>query len=67
MVLTNDDRKNLAKISYYEKINWYTEAVKLHYGQAFGEQALLKNEARKATMHCSTKCYFATLDRESYH
>jgi hypothetical protein len=32
MHLTNDDRKNLAKISHYEKFNWYVEAVKLDAG-----------------------------------
>jgi hypothetical protein len=32
MDLTNEDRKNLVKISHYEKMKWYTEAVKLHTG-----------------------------------
>ena len=41
MDLTVEERKNLADIQQYEKVNWYTEGVKLKAGQGFGELALL--------------------------
>ena len=66
MDLTNEERKNLADIQQYEKVNWYIEGCKLKAGQGFGELAILNMEARSATVQCITRCYFATLDKQAY-
>jgi CRP-like cAMP-binding protein len=35
-------------------------------GDSFGERALIKHEARAATVYCSQNCIFATLSRYDY-
>lgn len=40
---------------------------KIGAGESFGERALLKYEARAATVYCSQNCIFATLSRNDYN
>ena len=36
-------------------------------GESFGEQALLRNQDRAATIVCTSTCRFATLTRKDYY
>lgn len=46
---------------------WFKTVQTMKGGESFGERALLKHEARAATIYCSSDCIFATLSRIDYN
>ena len=50
------------------ELKWKSVKVVRTYkgGNSFGEQALLNNKPRTATVRCLTECYFGVLNRDAY-
>jgi len=59
--LLNPQQNKLLTLSLFKTVS------KLQAGGSFGERALLKGEARAATIVCSRNCTFATLHRKDYN
>lgn len=52
-------------MSHIENKNFYQVGT-IETGGFFGEQALLNNKPRAATIQCLTPCFFAIMDKHDY-
>ena len=50
MELTDEEKENLRMIKKYDQFKWLTEVAVLKSGQSFGDQALINNEPRNASI-----------------
>jgi CRP-like cAMP-binding protein len=55
--------ENFHKLS---RLHWFIEIKVIGPGSSFGEQALINDKPRAATITTLDECYFAVLGREFY-
>ena len=59
-------KKAFTQLNYFAKVE-DMEVAQLGSGQSFGEQALLKQSVRGATIKCVETCFFGVLSKADYH
>ena len=50
MELSDKDRENLKLLEEYDAMQWYKEVHQLSEGKGFGEQAIINDDPRLATI-----------------